>query len=130
MANIKIFANKYMVESSISVDDLKKVQAYRPDALKCFDEDGNETFKVAATTGCGSINAYGVGFNTQTNGDVTFAAMTADIPEGVKDPVDYVAEKVRLAFPKLSQIEQGIEGVITDVDAETEAVKASIEVIA
>jgi hypothetical protein len=125
MAKVKIYANKALVVSSIDADNLEKVEKYRPSELKLFDKDDNETFAVKVSK-AGSISEYGVGFDTKTVDGK--AATWIDIPDKTENAKDYIIEKIRKAFPSLNTIEEGIAASLDSINAEIEAIGASVEV--
>ena len=51
MANITIKRNVAFVESSMTLEQVKKLAKYRPESLKLKDEKGNPTFIVGTTIG-------------------------------------------------------------------------------
>ena len=125
MANITIKRNVAFVESSMTLEQVKKLAKYRPESLKLKDEKGNPTFIVGTTIGCGSIKPFGVSFGVQTD-ETKPAGVTFDIPVGVADPKEYVMEVVGTAILNLEKVEAGVAAVNREIDAELASIERHI----
>lgn len=130
MAEVKIVADKYVVCSTITLENYQKLKRYRPEALILRDEDKNEIFKVKFGSQ-GGVCKFGVVFDATTNDDNRFLTVTGCIPECYDNNLtkEYVIEAVRIALPQLKKIEDGISSTLEGIDAEIAAIEASITIL-
>jgi len=130
-AVIKIVGNAAVVESGHSLEDLKKVEKYRPDSLRLYEGDGNSkhvVFAVGTTKGNGTINSVGAEFGETTTEDGK-ATISMLMPEGTKEPKKWVEEHIGVAILKLNKIEAQYAPALADVAEEQAAVQAAITVM-
>ncbi len=113
-AKINIAGNVFVITSAYSLEQLKQVERYRPEALTLKDEDGNVTFAVG--TGSSSFGKIGVSFNDTTYDEHKLACITLNIPNGTQDAKQYVADYVGMAFLKLQNIEARLSGVLEEIE--------------
>ena len=97
MAKIIIAGNVFVVTSSHSLESIKLLEKYRPDALILKDDKGEPVFKVGTGTNA-SINKNGVCFNAATHDDQKLACMTFPIPPDTEDAKNYTTEFVGQAI--------------------------------
>ena len=132
MAKITIAGDSMVVTSTKTLEDIKTLEKYRPKALCLFDidEDGmtTEVFRVASTTGEGSINQYGASFGSHTHDENKLATITMPIPRGTVNAVDYAADKVGAAIIMLNKVEAQFETALQEVAGEKAAVRENITV--
>ena len=132
MAKITIVGDSFVVTSTATLEQIKMLEKYNKKALSLVEknEDGvkEELFKVASTTGRGSINAYGASFGSTTHDDARFATITMEIPAGTVDAVGYVAEKYGAAIIALNKVETQFAAAIAGVAAQKAEVLANITV--
>lgn len=62
---VSVKHNMMFIVSGYSLDDLKKVYRYRPDAMALYAADGSETFRVDVSPMTHSVGKYGVTFANQ-----------------------------------------------------------------
>lgn len=126
MAKIKVVGNAVVLESTMKLADIKKVEKYRPAALTLKDEDGKPIFRVA-TGDNPAANDVSVVFNGNTHDEAKNATCTwivkADIGEGFKADL---ADLYGAALLKLNQFEEKFPGIIDDIDKERDAVLSNI----
>lgn len=130
-AVIKIAGGAAVVESAHSLEDLKKIEKYRPDALNLYEGTGSDrhvVFAVGSTGGNGVIGAFGAEFGETTNSEGK-AVITLLMPEGTKDPVKWAEETIGTAIIKLNRVEAQYEGALADVANEQATVRESISVL-
>jgi len=131
-AAIKIAGSACVIESAHTVDEIKQLERFRPNALK-LTEDVNgkkeETFCVGVTSkGTGSVGQYGVSF-APTPSASGKAIVTLMIPEGVTDAKKWAADTVSVAIIKLNKVEKQFASALTEVKDEQKAVNDAITVM-
>lgn len=128
-ADVKIVGNACVIESGVSLEDIKVLQKFRPKMLRLYETVDNkreEVFCVGVTkTGNGSISECGASFSPTpaANGK---AAITLIIPEGVDDPVMWATETIGVSILKLRKVETQFADAMADVEAERAEVAAAI----
>ena len=127
-AVVKVLGDAMVVESTATLEQLKTLAKYRPDALKLYDGEGSEKevkFAVAvAKQGPGAITKYGATFGGAN--DEGKAIITAIIPEGVTDKRTWVEESVGTAILNLNAIEEVFEGAAEEIQDELNAIRSNI----
>lgn len=133
MAKIVIAGDSIVVTSSKTLEAIKTLEKAHPKALCLYEqnEDGKneEIFRVASTTGQGSINCYGASFGSVTHDDAKLATITMQIPAGTQDAVAYAADRIGCAITLLEKVEAQFDAAIEEVAAEKAAVLAKITVV-
>lgn len=130
MARIIIAGDAMVVESAHTLETLKTLEKYRPKALTLYDEDGKtEVFKVATTTGKGSINGYGASFGSASKNDEKKAIITMEIPAGTTDAKAYAENAVGVAIIYLNRVESQFADALASVEAEKATVRETITVM-
>jgi len=130
-AAIKIVGGVAVIESTLKLEDIKKLAKYRPAALSLFEgtgKDKEEVFQIGAGRGYGSISTYGASFGSHTTTDGK-ATITIEIPEGTEDPKAYIADKVGVAILNLNKVEAQFEAANAEIDDEIAAINANITVM-
>lgn len=129
MASIKIAGDAIVVTSAVSLDTIRKIEKYRPEALILRGgEDGKEEiYRIGvATDGRGKLNKYGVEFNSDdSSGNASVTMMHGC----TNDVVAEVADKFGAAIVKINAIEDSFQNVLEQIDADRAAVMACITVI-
>lgn len=129
MANIIITGDSVSVISTLTLEDIKTVAKYRPEALNLYDGESKEkslVFTVKAGT-TPSMSAYGVSFTAQTSDGN--AVMTEIFSGSTAATIkDAVAEKYGVGVINLRKLEAQVPTVIEEIKAEREEIKSSIEV--
>lgn len=129
MAKITIAGDAVVVTSSLKLEDIKKLEKYRPNSLVLKGgEDGKEPIFVMGSGSKGSINAYGAEFNSVTHDDERLATITMALPCGAEDVKKAVAEVIGAAILNLNKLEQQLPDVLAEIDAETAAILENITV--
>lgn len=126
MAKINVTGRTATIVSAYALEDLIKLEKYRPEALVLKDEDGNVTFKVG-TSCCGSISDYGVGFADETFGNGK-ACLTVPGGDAYTTAEEFVLKEIGIAINKLNKVESQIAGALDEVEAEIDAIKGAIEI--
>ena len=132
MAKIIIAGQAVVVTSSLSLDDIKELKKYRPDALTLYEGEGSEkepVFKVGLACGAGTIGTYGVEFGGESHDEEKLATVTMVIPAAVEDVKEYVSDAIGAAALKLSQLEEALPEVLEEIKKEREKIDGIIEVI-
>jgi len=101
--DISIVGKYCAITLPISLDTIKKIERYRPEALQIKDENDKLKFKVASGT-TGSISDHGVTFNDVTRDERQLAVMTIEIKGDVKDARAYIASEYGKAILNLKEV--------------------------
>lgn len=130
MANIKVSAENVIIESSASLEELKRIERFTPEALQLSDEDGKVYFGI--NTGNQSmINEFGVTFADETIGDAKHAYITIPVLESVKSSNDdiktFVAENYGKAIKNLNTIESKLSDITKKINDDIDEVKSLVE---
>lgn len=129
MAKIVIAGDAVVVTSSLTLDDIRKVEKYRPDALILKGgEDNKEPIFAVSTAKSGYINKNGVAFASESHDDKKLAQITMTLGETDGDVKATVADKIGASVEMLGQIEKTLPEVIADIDAKKKAIIESITV--
>ena len=129
-ASVRIFGQACVVESEYTVEDIAKLEKFRPNALTLYQGDGKDkelVFAVGTTKGKGSIGKFGASFgsNSASSGK---AAITMMIPEGVNDAKKWAVDTIGKAIIDLKTVEDQYAAALADVDAEQATIEAAITV--
>lgn len=129
MARVTIAGNALIVTSALSLEDLKTVKKYRPDALILKGgEDGKEP--IFGISLCDSeINSCSVSFCEETRDQAKLATLTTAINYAGEDIADYVSDKYGAAITNLNKLEETLPAVLAEIAANKEAIKRNITVI-
>jgi len=130
---IKTIGNSLVVTTEVTMEDLKKLQAGKSEALALTKEvDGKkqEYFRVAAGK-TGSLNTFGATFSADTNTAPKKAMLTVDISgKGTDEDVKkYVAEKFGAAILNLRKVEEQFQPALTQIAEEQEFLSGLIDVV-
>lgn len=128
MAKITVAGNVFVVTSDFTLEDLKRVERFRPDALTLKDEEGDPTFIVKA--GCsGGIMSGAVIFAESTRDGRKAACVTCKLPEipENKDVRDVLADEIGGIITNLSKIEEALPAVLDEINAEHAAIAEAID---
>ena len=130
--NAKVLGNNLAVITTITLDQLKKLETEKPEALCLYEGEGKEkrmVFRVAAgRTGC--VQNIGITFDAETNNTPKLAMVNVDLagkPEDA-DVTEYVAKHYGKALKHLKTLEAGFEGALAAAKAEAEELMSLIEV--
>lgn len=130
-AAVKVVGGACVVESNYTLEQIKLLAKYRPQALSLFEgKDGSkeEVFKVAPSKGSGSITTYGACFGSAISADGK-ATITLIVPEGTKDAKAWAEDVIGTAILKLNKVEAQFDDAVADVASEQAAVRECIQVM-
>lgn len=131
MAKINVIGNAIVVTSGISLEAIKLIEKYRPQALVLFEGEGDKKqaiFKVS-TGNSGSISKFGVIFNSATRDDSKLAVVTTVDENVPAEKIDqYLIDKIGTSIIKLNQLEAGLPAIIEEIKAEQEAILSNITI--
>lgn len=128
MAKIIIAGGAWILQSNFTLEELKLIERFRPNALTLKDEQGNPTFKVS-TGRHPDVSKFGATFNGVSADGTGMACITSGIPDGTEDVRQYVSDIVGTAIINLNKIEEHIPQVLEEIAAEQEAIRSSITVV-
>lgn len=129
---VKVAGNAMVVQSSLTLEQLRTLQARRPCTLKLYDENDDEIFLMTvASTDNGSIDNNGVAWGkvpVEGCACVTILGVPAGTAEEKKKKIE---EHYGSALTNIKFLEDKIaeNGVFADVEAEKAAVINTIEVM-
>ena len=129
MAKTKILGTSVTITSAIKVTDLKKLEKFKPAALKLTETVGSvkeEKFSVALGTSP-SVTKHGIVFNSaNTDG---YAEVTLQIPTSIAADKrkEYVADTYGYALLSLNELESQIAEVLAETEADFIAINEGIE---
>lgn len=129
MAKLTIMGDTIQLTSDLTKEEVRRVENYAPDALKLFDNEGNEMFGIGI--GDASYSKYGVCFCSETAEGKIF--MTTNNP--VTDHSDADEERkaiVRYFAPilsKLQAVEDNVANAKNALDEIEEDVEASVSFV-
>lgn len=132
MATIKVVGDVAVITSSLKLEDIQRVQKYRPEALTLMGGDEGKTpiFKVEARPGTpGSVSVFGITFGSAGHSEAGLATVTVPltVPAGT-DVKNYVADKYGSAIANLQKLETAIPTVLEAVNAERTTLMSAITV--
>jgi len=131
MARINVLGEACVITSSLTLNDIKTIEKYRPKALTLYGgEDGKDPLFAICTANSGSINKNGASFNTETHDDAKLACLTVIIPAGVVtgNVREWVADQMGSAIISLNKLEETLPAILLEIKAEKEAVLSNISV--
>lgn len=125
MAKLTIAGDAIIITSSRTLEEIRTLEKYKPEALVLKNEDGEVFFKVG--TGVGNINKYGVSFgDVSRTGDGT-ATLTM-ILDNVDDAVKFASDNFGVALINLNKVEAGIADALEEVSAQQAEILANITI--
>jgi len=125
-------SNVLFITSEYSIDDLKKVAEYRPDALKLIEGEGDEKKTVAAIyVGVkSSVGKNGIVF-APVGGTTGKAVVTMDLPVDCTTEPDirkYINEKVGMTVVNGTKIEAQVAEALSGIDADFDKMNEAITI--
>ena len=128
MAKIKVAGDVMIVESAVTLEDIKTLKKVNPDALSLFekDEDGKKkrVFTIDVAKGEGSVSRIGMCFGAESKDGKKLAIISMPIPAEVEDAKEFAYEKVGAVMGKLEAVEAQVKPAL---DAAKEAKKKFAE---
>ena len=131
MAKIIVAGQAVVVTSSISLEDLQKVEKYRPDALVLYKGEGAEKepdFKIGLSDGAGRIGKYGIEFGAESNDEQKLASVTMIMPEPADDVKEFISDAIGASVLKLSELEKIVPEVLEEIEKEREEISRVITI--
>ena len=131
MAKISIAGSAVIITSDISLDNLKLIQKYRPQALSLKDEEGKTTLFAIATGESGSVTKYGAIFNSFTRDadkKATITIMKNDLPAEADKAKAEIADEFGTALNFINKLEALLPAVVEEINTEHAAIMAAIDV--
>lgn len=129
MAKINVSGNVVTVISEITKDQIELLKKYNSEALSLKDKDGNVTFAIdfVPSASCGSVNKYGITFDSHTFGDKKIC-VSVKAKKHYDSAKDFVVEEIGMAVVKLNEIEKAVVPSVEEITAQLEAVIETINV--
>lgn len=130
MAKTTVAGDAVVVTSALTLEDIKKVEKFNPEALILRGgKDGNDPIFAIATGPCGLINEFGATFSKATE-DGGFATITLVARNGIPgDAKKWVAEEMGGAILRLNKLEQQVAAAAAAVYDDLTKVMVQIEVV-
>ena len=114
MAKIKIAGNVFVVESACTKEEIKLAGKYDNKVLTLFDENKKPCFAVGYGDK-GSLNRFGIVFDSETQSGDSVACVTLPLPEGSGDAKKRVAEYIGTSLRDLELVEAQVADKIADI---------------
>lgn len=129
MAKITIAGQAVVVTSEMTLEDIKTIKKYRPDALTLKGgEDGKEPI-FALGIGKGEINNVGASFCEASRDDAKKATLTMTTDYNGDDIKEFVLNKIGAAIGYLNKLEETLPAVLEEIKKERDAIAANINVV-
>lgn len=130
MAKITVTGDAVAVKSTLTLEDIRTVEKYRPEALVLMsdDEEREPLFAVCTTTGAGSISSFGASFGRESHDEDKLAIITMIMTEPKENVVDWVADHLGRAVLYLNKLEEKIPAVLEEIATEKAAIIRNIQV--
>lgn len=114
MAKLSIMGDTVQITTELTKETIKRVSDYAPEALKLFDEEGNEIFGIGV--GNASCSKYGICFCSEDANGKLF--MTTNNPvTNHADPEKEREEVIRCFAQMLSKLKAVEENVADGAEA-------------
>jgi hypothetical protein len=125
MAKITIAGDAIVITSSRTLEEIRTLEKYKPEALVLKDENGEVYFKVG--TGSGNINKYGVSFgDVSRTGDGT--AVLTMVLNDVTDAVKFASDNFGVALINLNKVEAQFDEALNEVSEQQAEILANITI--
>lgn len=130
MAKVTVVGNAAVITSSVKLEDIKRVEKYRPEALILLSEDGKEPiFRVGTASGNGGISKYGVEFAEESRDSEKRAVITLGFEANTDDLKKSIVEAIGSSLIKLNKVEENIASVLGEITNEEQKLYDSIVVL-
>ena len=116
-------ADMIQLSTDLTKDELERVKNFAPEALKLFDNEGNEVFGVGI--GDASYSKYGICFCSETAEGKMFMTTNNPVTDH-SDPAKEREEIVRYFAPIINKL-QAVEANIAAVRESLDAMEASVQ---
>lgn len=131
MAKIYLAGDAVVITSALSLESIRTVKKYRPEALNLYGGKENEVliFSILVDRGSG-VGANAIAFNAATRDEAKLATLTTMLPESAKntDVKEYLADEYGAVITNLNKIEAAIPAVLEEITAEKAAVMSNISI--
>ena len=127
-AKIVILGAAAVLVSGVKLEDWKLVEKHMPEALLIADQDGEPVFRVAACSGGGSVNQYGICWGNHTDEEGR-ATVTALLDEGVEDKKAAVTDIMGSALLKLMDMEREIPSLLEEIQEKQQEIAKHIDML-
>ena len=113
MAKIIVAGKAVVVEMSETLENLKLIEKYRPEALKLMggEENKEEIFRIVPRGN--SLNKFGAGVSDASPAGMATITLINDY-EG-EDFKGFIADEYGLAISRLKELENNITGIAADI---------------
>lgn len=126
MAKVTILGDMVQIKSDLTSAQVERVKAFAPEALKLFDEDGNEVFGV--DIGNASFSKYGICFCSMDSEDKLF--LSTNNPcldhENEEEEKKVIIKAFAPMLAKLKDVEANIAACESELDALEASVTDSV----
>lgn len=123
MAKMKVMGDMIQLSTDLTKDELERVKNFAPEALKLFDNEGNEVFGVGI--GDASYSKYGICFCSETAEGKMFMTTNNPVTDH-SDPAREREEIVRYFAPIINKL-QAVEANVATVRESLDAMEASVQ---
>lgn len=123
MAKMKVMGDMIQLSTDLTKDELERVKNFAPEALKLFDNEGNEVFGVGI--GDASYSKYGICFCSETAEGKMFMTTNNPVTDH-SDPTKEREEIVRYFAPIINKL-QAVEANVAAVRESLDALEASVQ---
>ena len=123
MATIKIMGDILQIKSELTEKEVERVEAFAPEALKLFDNEGNELFGVSYPANA-CFSKYGICFCNKDDEGKIFMSTNNPITDH-SDPDKEREEVIRIFAPLLSKL-RAVEAQVAAAKEKLEAMEASV----
>lgn len=123
---ITIVGNAYVATSVLSVEDIKLVRKYKPDALKVTNEEGSELFALGYNEQKPGVGTNYITFGgTSKDGKATFTGLLTNTEKAK----EVVAEMFGAAIPFINALEETVPVVAKSINDYRNGLLESIEIV-
>ena len=116
MAVVKIAGNTIILTSTLTLEQIKRIEKHRPEALEIRNAKEEIIFRVG--TGSNALNDHGASFNAATLDERELAYISLPIHSGVADAKRYFAETFGQPHLHLKAVEFRLADVLAEVEDE------------
>lgn len=131
MAKITVIGDAVVVESALTLEDIKTVAKFRPEELVLM-KDGEEKeplFAIGVTNGAGNINEVGASFGCVSNDGSGLATITIAKTNGQDEDVkEWVFERINKSIIYLNRLEAKLPAILEAIKAEKNEVMSNITI--
>lgn len=124
----KLFMNEVIIVSEFTVDDIKRVKGFNPEALELRDENGDTTFAVTYDDCVGGVSNVCVTLN-ETTVDGKAAVRVMAFGEDIDAQKRNFAEKYGRVLSKLEAVEAQMTSALANIEEEINAAVNVIETV-